>query len=114
MAKIENPSEYIAGWRTKANCSPSDADELFFTERPTPDQKTRRKSLCQSCPIRLECLEDDLRTRPENIRDLVGYRGGLGAEQRKSIVTMKRTIENLKKERTVFNVSTLDLQTPTI
>lgn len=58
-------------WRKEALCK--GADPLFFTVRGTPLDKA--VTLCMGCPVRIDCIEYAVDTRPS-----YGLWGGLGAK----------------------------------
>lgn len=69
----------MSDWRFKAACRGEDVD-LFFPIGVGPratQQADEAKSVCRSCLVRQECLEDALK-RPEKF----GIFGGLDADER--------------------------------
>jgi WhiB family transcriptional regulator, redox-sensing transcriptional regulator len=67
------------GWREKAACQAATA-ELFFPIGRTGDaveQIDAAKSVCQSCPVRVDCLRFALETNQE-----AGVWGGTSEDER--------------------------------
>lgn len=68
-----------------AACTESDA-ELWFAHHPA--DRALAIAICNECPIRLECLEQTIRT--ESVGDskyLYGIYGGLTARERRELIT---------------------------
>lgn len=72
-------ASYFVGqeWRDSAACFDVPTD-FFFPPRGEPGDEIR--DLCFSCPVRLECLDDSVRTMPK-----FGWRGGHPKEGRTQI-----------------------------
>jgi WhiB family redox-sensing transcriptional regulator len=68
-------------WREKAACRGMDAGLFFGSDNESPQQRQAReakaKTICASCPVRAQCLDDALRN---SIR--YGIWGGLNEEER--------------------------------
>ena len=63
-------------WSILASCLGSADPDLFFSERSSDVRKA--KEMCMSCPVRLQCLSDNL-TQP------YGVFGGLTDRERKKV-----------------------------
>lgn len=68
-------------WQDRAACRGIDADLFFGSDNESPQQRKAReakaKTICASCPVRAQCLDDALRN---SIR--YGIWGGLNGEER--------------------------------
>ena len=74
------------GWQWRAACRGEDTGTFFpQSEAETKHERVvreeRAKSICASCPVRLECLEYSL-TVPE----LYGIWGGLTEQERRALI----------------------------
>lgn len=82
----QNPRFSIAvngmKWLTSASCLAVEP-ETFFPERTDHEGQAAAIAICEQCPVRQACLDDDLK-RP--VSDQNGIRGGKTAEQRKAII----------------------------
>jgi WhiB family redox-sensing transcriptional regulator len=67
-------------WRTEAACRDKGV-EVFFAKRTSPEGR-QAVAICDTCPVRAECLADCL--AGERIR--LGIRGGLGPYEREEHV----------------------------
>jgi WhiB family transcriptional regulator, redox-sensing transcriptional regulator len=85
MSNVRRPSAPLArpnwGWQDQGECRNDDLS-LFFgpdgERQPERDIRERKaKSICASCPVRLDCLNYAL-SRPEKY----GTWGGLNEEER--------------------------------
>ena len=72
------PDEPRAGWQREAECRGMDTELFFPSQGDRVDWRVVRA--CASCPVRPDCLADDLQHPPP--RD--GVRGGLSAYRRNS------------------------------
>ena len=68
-------------WREEALCMRLGVPTDIFFDGPMYDPKTAKK-LCASCPVRLECLEDQLQYEARGTAQSAGIFGGLTASQR--------------------------------
>lgn len=71
---------YDVSWTDKAKCTKTDP-EFFFPVGDTDEaiqQTAEAKAFCQSCPVKMKCLEMAFR---ENLE--YGVYGGLDEEERK-------------------------------
>jgi WhiB family redox-sensing transcriptional regulator len=66
-------------WQLQANCDETNT-ELFFSELKSKVEKA--KAICNSCPVKSECLEFALNDGIE-----FGIFGGVTASERKSLVS---------------------------
>ena len=71
------PHDADKSWATRAACVAGDPDDLFVQGA----EQNRVKSVCQGCPVRLECLADALDNRIE-----FGVWGGLTERERRSLL----------------------------
>jgi WhiB family redox-sensing transcriptional regulator len=77
-------------WFDDAACRDTDTTVFF----PTSDaQAAEAKAICASCPVREECLEHALETRPAD-----GVWGGLTATERHRV--LRRRQKAARKART--------------
>lgn len=67
------------GWRKDAACAGSDL-ELFFPSDDDADAIARAKDVCESCPVREDCLQFALSTNQTD-----GVWGGLDANERRRL-----------------------------
>jgi WhiB family transcriptional regulator, redox-sensing transcriptional regulator len=76
-------------WKLQALCTDTDP-ELFFPEQGEEGKKKAAIRICQSCPVRQECLRWAFRTGEKH-----GIWGGLTSVQRSRIKTrVLRSIED--------------------
>jgi WhiB family redox-sensing transcriptional regulator len=66
-------------WYEQANCSSTDPEALFPTDR---HGVALAKKICANCVVVNDCLTDALRNELTE-RDVHGIAGGLSAEERK-------------------------------
>jgi WhiB family redox-sensing transcriptional regulator len=64
-------------WTAQAACRGTDT-EIFFPV--TPDEEAEALSICATCPVRAQCLDDAIRNR-----EIYGIWGGTTPEQRRRI-----------------------------
>lgn len=70
---------FTARWREDAACI--DAPEEYHLDEAHYD---KGKSICASCPVRLECLDDAIKWED------VGLRGGMTEKERNSLQLHRR------------------------
>jgi WhiB family redox-sensing transcriptional regulator len=70
-------------WRDLALCAETDP-EAFFPEKSGSTRDG--KLICQSCDVRVECLDDALATNDVHF----GTRGGLSARERRQLMANRR------------------------
>ena len=73
MGNVRHVTE---GWVDRAKCrnDPTVTLDFFFPEKGCPDGQIR--IYCQPCPVRMDCLHDNLHVR-------VGWFGGMPPKQRR-------------------------------
>lgn len=74
-------------WRTRAACRGEDIN-LFF-----PGQGAvvgPAKKICDTCPVRRQCIEDDLAAVEALQVRTFGVRGGLTARARRDLINARR------------------------
>src|SRR5690606_35053352 len=76
------PAENDPSWRNNAACLGVDSN-VFFVDRGA--KATEAKQICGGCPVREECLEYALRTRP-----VYGIWGGLNHNERWDVIQGRR------------------------
>ena len=87
LACPETPDEGVE-WRYQARCSTSRGTlSLFFSDHRFDQRAALR--ICQSCPVRQQCLKDEL-TYPASEQH--GVRGGLTALARRSVLAHWRQL----------------------
>jgi WhiB family redox-sensing transcriptional regulator len=64
-------------WTAQAACRGTDT-EIFYPV--TPDEEAEALSICATCPVRAQCLDDAIRNR-----EIYGIWGGTTPEQRRRI-----------------------------
>ena len=69
-------------WRMDAECAGMDVN-LFFPDPTNIADKHMALEVCGQCPVRLECLEDEL-VRPSHEQN--GIRGRMTAAERKQLI----------------------------
>jgi WhiB family redox-sensing transcriptional regulator len=72
------------GWSVDARCGSVPLAE-FFEDEPT----AAARCACEQCPVRLDCLADELDVRPEDIH---GYRAGLEVHIRRDVIRAAQRI----------------------
>lgn len=55
--------------------------KVFFPGRGN-ENYTEARAYCKACPVRVECLEDAIRTEGASMRERFGMRGGMTPEER--------------------------------
>ena len=75
-------SEYLGEWRMRAACKGLEWTPFF----PNRGESTKEaKSVCDTCPVTVECLEDAVvRKEP------AGVRGGLSTRERRKEIQKRR------------------------
>ena len=73
-------------WRRDALCLGTDTSR-WFPGRNQP--ATTHLQLCRACPVRQECLDDELALMRQGVASF-GIRGGLMAEQRHAVIRAER------------------------
>jgi WhiB family transcriptional regulator, redox-sensing transcriptional regulator len=74
------------GWQWRGACRGEDSG-LFFapshfeTKEEKEARERRAKTICSTCPVRVECLEYSLRTREPH-----GIWGGLNEAERRMVI----------------------------
>lgn len=71
----------IGEWREEALCRRLGLPTDIFFEGPMYEPITAMQA-CRNCPVRRECLEDQLRYEARGIAQTAGIFGGLTAVQR--------------------------------
>lgn len=74
-------------WREKAVCR--GRTELFFVDRGDHRRAAEAKALCNTCPVRSECLEYALATPPGDCE--TGIIGGTTPKERQAMRRQRRT-----------------------
>ena len=75
-------------WMDDAACLGTDPDIFFST---SPDIRAAAKSICNSCPVRLQCLAYTINAEAQgNTR--YGISGGLSGNQRKRLAKRIRVL----------------------
>lgn len=84
--------EQTDAWRTQALCAQTDPD-LWFDESTSPhpnapqrQRETLAKSICQTCPVQTQCLNDALQHG-----DDYGIWGGLTTTERRHLQQSRPT-----------------------
>ena len=71
-------------WTTRAACAGRDTEDWFPEDRKTIGEEIESsmlaKRLCQSCPVKAQCLEDAF-----TMKDEYGVRGGSTPGQRRMV-----------------------------
>lgn len=88
-----------AAWREQAACVGLDV-ELFFPPRNNGITAEVR-AVCGRCPVRRACLIDALETREE-----YGVRGGVSAEDRRTMLHRGDTRNRLRRAHTGLRLVT--------
>ena len=72
-------------WRLSANCATTDP-ELFFPEVGQSKGNAICRSICSACDVQPQCLADitEYESGLDIQRDIVGFTGGLSAQERKT------------------------------
>ena len=70
-------------WTLRAACRDADPDELFVQGA----EQHRAKVLCQTCPVRTECLADALDNRVE-----FGVWGGMTERERRALLRRRADV----------------------
>lgn len=86
-------------WRKEAACVGS--SHLFFTERGTP--LDRAVTMCMECPVRIDCIEYAIETRPS-----YGLWGGFGAKPLQHIRRLLKSGEHTLESAIQYIDNTLD------
>lgn len=78
------------GWQWRAACRGEDTTLFFGPAEPeTRDERRKRegraKAICETCPVRIECLEYAVR-----IREPHGVWGGLNEAERRSLIRRRQ------------------------
>ena len=73
-------------WRQYARCLGADP-ELFYPPSESDDGSVEAKAICAICPVREECLEYALETRPGD-----GVWGGLTAVERHRLLRRRQKV----------------------
>ncbi len=71
-------------WMAAANCRDTDPD-VFFPESKTSAAATAAKTICNACPVRVQCLDMALTERIDD-----GIYGGTTAAERQRIRERRR------------------------
>ena len=73
-------------WRLSANCATTDP-EIFFPEVGQSKGNAICRAICSACDVQPECLADitEYESDLDIQRDIVGFTGGLSAQERKTI-----------------------------
>lgn len=82
-----NAASTSGGWQHQAACLDEDP-ELFFpigTGDPARHQAEQAKEVCSRCPVRVQCLQAALVSRPEQ-----GVWGGLTEQERNDLLRRRR------------------------
>jgi hypothetical protein len=74
-----------ADWYSHANCTKM--GDMFFD----PDKEEECKSICESCSVRLDCLNSAIIFQDE------GIRGGLNSTERQQIIRRQKRYSRLFK-----------------
>ncbi len=69
-------------WQKDAACRDADPELFFSTAEP---DRAAALEMCNSCPVRLECLEHALETR-----ETYGIWGGTDEQERKRLLRRRR------------------------
>jgi WhiB family transcriptional regulator, redox-sensing transcriptional regulator len=77
-------------WFDDAACRDVDTDVFFPTSEAHADEA---KAICATCPVRLECLEYALKTRPGD-----GVWGGLTASERHRLIRRRQKAARKTRE----------------
>jgi WhiB family redox-sensing transcriptional regulator len=72
-------------WTLRAACQDQDPDDMFI---PGTAQN-RTKTVCQGCPVRVECLADALDSRME-----YGVWGGMTERERRALLKRRPEIRD--------------------
>lgn len=86
----------IGGWREEALCRRLGLPTDIFFEGPLYEPITAMQA-CRNCPVRRECLEDQLRYEARGAAQTAGIFGGLTAVQRGPL--RKKLREAMKETR---------------
>ena len=84
-------NEWEIGWQYRAACRGDDASfffapSYFETKEEKEQREARAKAICETCPVRTECLDYALRTREPH-----GIWGGLNEVERRAILRARET-----------------------
>lgn len=74
---------YDVSWHDNAKCIDTDPEFFFPPDKETKqsiEQTVTAKAFCQTCPVRLKCLEFSIRENME-----YGVYGGLSADDRQEL-----------------------------
>lgn len=80
------PAAFVPDWADAA-CGSNDPDELFVSGAA----QNHAKSICQSCPVRTECLADSLDNRIE-----FGVWGGMTERERRALLRRRPDVTSWK------------------
>lgn len=86
LPDVGDPSQARSGWIEAASCKGVVPNSEFY-EMPT---SARAIACCYSCPVRLECGEDEF-AHVTTLDEVVGYRAGMTAEERRCLAQAERT-----------------------
>lgn len=86
----------IGEWREEALCMRLGLSTEIFFEGPTYDPITAMQA-CRNCPVRRECLEDQLQYEARGTAQSAGIFGGLTATQRRPL--RKKLQKAMKKAK---------------
>jgi hypothetical protein len=97
-------------WRLDAMCRGMDVN-LFFPEQGVDVRQIHAiKEICESCSVKVECLESALNTE----MDLYGFYGGKSARQRRTIRSQREWDSNpIRATSTIYDdesEETLDME----
>lgn len=67
-------------WRDRARCAGADPD-MFFD----PAREAEAKAVCAKCPVRQECLDDEMAVEQRGFQYRFGVRGGLTGNEREKL-----------------------------
>ena len=88
MVPAAQTAGWVEDWTMAAACRGMDPDELFVQGAA----QNRAKSVCNSCPVRTECLADALDNRVE-----FGVWGGMTERERRALLRRRPEVQSWRK-----------------